>query len=898
MNFLLEHARNEVWCEPRQDFYHVFKPWRVSPRLGAIGRVVIEWYRINLPTPNKDRYHVYNIGKIADRLIGITLERGTWVSVADLMVNNESLLEVYLTNGTMVPKAMCFLSILKDYTVVLAVRIEPVDFGQYQYVDGYVDGASSLSYQINTRDLYIRFYHNMRFNTPDWVDVAGDPIQPIRHITRTIVNLADWTWFNASVSIIKTKFGNIGAGLFFRDGFVETLPTVYSASFLGKTLSYTYDDSIKSVQFHKLNGLKSFDSILDEGKAKYILMSSQDYGTIDYLDDVDFYIVKRDPVTNAYRGVILNRYMKDAVRMITHNTWSINCDYVLSLINDHGWSNALEQIEVLAVIRQGALIRGLVHQNNRIEELYKLPRAKRLAIMSGQIDSVPEWHASVLEDSDYAKLMGCNIDDITVPLVMGAYGYNSVSQIGEPILYSPVDDGTGRIVNTDKVHLLPNPQGTGDRAIFCYNEDRELIHRYGNDALDVVEILPTPEADGSKLVEIFHARISEDVDGTFFDQDVISEDLRYWGFRCYVCPIINGIPSEDWVDVTGGPYYAYSTASTPTVSWNWGLLNGANMFPAVRINGIIHVYDATMPASDADYDGVLKFTVGSTNPWFGDTAVRAKTLAPAVCNIFMDGRLLIRDLDYYMNWPEFTIVRRPEKPIEETKVTIRTYGCCDKVTMKPHQAREFGFVKGGSLSVNGRYDVRNDRNVHVNIAGRLYKPEELLFAEDGLGGIVTDGLPYVVEDYITPIEPYTGFDTVVERAKSFAIDDKVENYLSLQLSENDPGDHTVVFERWRVFSPFLNAIIHEMLFGNFFNDILLNVRYGNIEVENWISSYKGLLDYDPCVIGFDEQYVIVYPHLYLEPVEISTTQFTFLQYLIRNYLNSRVELSQSVNIGS
>lgn len=896
MTILTEHALANVWCEPNQDTYHTFKPHRTSSNLGASNRVQISWYRVNLPTLAPDRYHAYHIGQIDARAIGIDIEPGAWFSARELMIDHRALIDAYLTNGTIVPKDFVYVRVMEDYSVVVAILLKRVDYGKLRYTERLADQTQVVPYRIDTGDMFIRFYRNMRFSTPSWQGIGNDTINPIRVIQSSISTLSQYNQFISQVADIKNKFMGQGEGIFYRDGYVENLPAFYNAKYLAKTLCYVYDASIKSVQFHKLSGLRQFDSTLDKGKSKYIILSTSDYGTIDYLDDVDFYVCERSNAAD-YRGVFFNRYNADAIRMLTHNAWSLNVDYVNSLIVDHLFDPT--KVEIMAVIRQGAMIRGLVHQNERIEEMYRLPRNTILSILSGSVAAIPEWHASTLEASDYCKIMGVQYSDVTTDLVVGAYGYNAMTNAIEPVI-TPLGDLNGnRHIMVSDVFKLSDHHGDGARTIFCYDEKRELIGYYGNRDLSSVEIIPAEFADRTDMVEMFHATIDELGDGTIYDKDVTDGNLGFWGYRCYVCPMPNGSPNYKWKDVTGGPYYDYVVVNgVPSIKWKWALLDAAGFYPAVRMNGIIHAYQAKLPDAESNYDGIIQITIGGQSEQFGSIANRPMYLAPATCDIFMDGKLLIRGIDYHLKWPTAIIVRRPQNKINLTKIFVRTYGCCDSDTMLPYMEREGGFVKGGILSVDDEFDIRNDRNVMVNVAGHLYRKDEVRFAEEEVGISVTDGLPFTVGDYITPIEPYTGHDTVEQRMRSFEIDSRVQAYLTSQLKGSQPELPTVIFERWRVFSPLLNALVHEMLFGNAFNDNTLSIRYGNVEVDHWLSAYVHLLDFDPAYLGFDEDYIVVYPHLWNDPIDLSVTQYRFLQYVIRNYLFDRVELSQSINIRS
>ena len=904
MDFLRKYALQKIWCEPQQDYSHVFKPWRVSPQYGSNAVLSIGFYRVTLPmSSNSDqrRYHVYQIGKISDKLIGLNLPAGQWVNLSQLMIANKALIDVYLTNGTIIPKAMCNLRILDDGSVVLAVLVTQCDLGTKRYIlQDTTDSMASTVYLPTTGDLFIRFYRNGRFSSDYFPLTSADILQPVRQICTRITNLQNYTDFMAQLTLINTHFGGHGAGMLYSDGFVENIPLAYSARYTGKFLSYTYDDSVKSVQFHSLTELSVFASTLDPGKNKYLLLSMLDYGQIDYVDDVDFYLIHKN-ADGSYRGVILDRMQDDAVRNVTHNAWAINTAYVTSVMKYHDMFTNIENVQIMVSIRQGGFSRGTVTQANRIEDLYRLPRAQILQALTGANSSMPEWSAVVLENSAYSAVMRGTIRGITDDLAFQALGYNSTVAMAEPVIY-PLAQGDGSTaVPVSNALLVADSQGNGARAVFVYDQNRHLIDYYTNNALTANELIPSGNDQlNASMVEIFHGVIDEEGDGVVYGQDVADARLAYWGYRAYVCPIIDGVPTEDWDDVTGmNVYYTVSVVNgVPTLVWNQSLLTAEGMYQAVKMNGTIHVYKPPRADTEADYDGILDFTISAQANWMGTPQLRQQSIPPAMIDIIMDGRSLISGLDFYMEYPKVIICRRPLGLITQTEVIVRTWGCPDPATMKPYVNREYGFVKDGILSANGTWDVRNDRSVRVNIGGSVFSRNEVSFNEDENGNNVTDGLPYSVQDYVTPIEPYVqGRDTVVERGLSYALDARVSAYLSQRLTAPVPTDDTVVWERWRVFSPFLNAVIYQMLNGTMFSDTYIDFKYTNLDVAAWVAPFLYLLPFDPAVQGFDPNYVVVYPHQYQQPVEVTSLQFGLLNYLIRNYLNGNIVLSQSVNIG-
>lgn len=898
---IVNHAMQTVWCEPNQDRYHVFKPWRVSPTVGARGSVRIRHFTVNLPivgtTNVQPLWHVFHVGKVHQRTLGLgECVSSKWYRLTEAMELNKALIDPYLTNGAIVPKEFCHLRWMEDDSLVMIIQANTVDLGRLIQL-GSPEAAlyNGAPYSPASEDLYIRFYRNGLFSNLVWPNIAGNQSLPVRVTSQTIFNIANFSQFSSSVNNIVIASNGVGRGLFFKDGFIETMPNVYSSLYLGAHLTYVFDDSIRFIEYHNLSQLGTFLSARDAGKQKYLLLSASEYGSINYLDDVDFYVVRRD-AQNKIKGVILNRFMPDAVRQVTHNAWAINTNYVDALCNQHDFLTNRASVQLMVVIRQGGSEeRGLPQQLNRIEDLYRLPRAFRLQAMLGINATVPEWRAEALENSAYIRLMGSAFKDLNDELVADAYGYHVLTQAFDPVIYLPDADGIDQVFDVGHALRVSKPAGSGQRAVFLYDENRQLVDVYQNQLTSQVEVIPNGSPTTS-VAEAFHAKLSELDNGVIYDSDVDDPDLLHWGFRCYLCIKVGGIPDESWQDVTGNELYYSLTGHV--ITWNWALLNANNFFPAVRICNTVHFYTVPAPSLVELYTGNMEFEVSAQAEWLGSTVIRRQSIPPAVVDVFLNGRPLIRDLDYVMNWPRVIISRRSTVDPTQTIIQVRSYGACDPVTLLPYPARERGFVKGGVLSVDGHFQVRDDRSCRVVVGGMLFARGEVEYAEDEeITNLITDGVPYAITDYLTQVEPYIDRDTVQMRSAAFDVDTRVSNYLTPRITTFLPELPVVVGDRYRLFSVFLNAIIHEMRFGTLFADEILDIRYGNLEVDAWIAPFTYLFEYDIAYLGFDPEYVIVYPHQFSDPVEVSSIQFSLLRYLIRNYLGGRVELSQSVNIG-
>lgn len=904
MKTLLNYAMKKVWCEPIQDRQYTFKPHRATGYIGSKDMVVVGRHRIGLPvgvgSSPDSRYHLYHIGAIDRSSVGLDgMSKDVWVNVPFIMEQNDAIVTIYLDNGALVPLNLCYLKVLADGALVLAVETLPIDYGTYSMSIGSIQENYLAKTRLSDSELFIRFYKNSYLGSSEFLGESEQySSEPVRTLSKKIDVANDYFVFNSQLIQLKRQF-NDKSFVFFADGFVMKQPLAYQpALYLGKTLSVTFDGTVDRIEYHKLSGLPSFRSKLDEGKNKYLVLSLSDGAEyIEYCDDVDFYLINGRS-QEQFKGTILNRYAKNIVRQVTHNAWAVDSDQIESLIHRHDFFSNRGSLHLMVVIRKASIKRGIPHQFNEVNELYKLPRALRLEAMTGVNSTLLQWRADELENSDYCKLMGAADKQILLPLVADALGYNVVTMQAEPVIHKAVDPNTGLAPILSDLYRNPIPTGGTAKTVFVYDNDRLLKGRYFNNTPTVNELLPAQYSTDAYLTEIFHATLSETTDGSIYGQNVNDLLGKYWGYRAYVCPLVSGAPNGKWQDVTGLNNYYQETGNG--IVWNWTLLNSSGLYPAYRRNGHVLCYDISPPITLTGYSGKMEFTIASTNSWVGTNTLNGRSSIPAgTVDVFMNGLKLIDGLDYHLDWPKIVICKRPLGLPTQTVITIRTYGTCDPVTIAPYQKLDFGFVKGGVLSVNQRYDIRASRSISVNIAGMTYLPDEVSFAENELLFGVTDGLPYESVSYLTPVEPYLDDRTTASfLAKSLAVDRAVTDYMTPRLDMFDPELPIVNWDRYRLFSPFLNFVIHAMVHQGSFADATLQGRYGNTEIETWISSFKYLLAFDPCTKPLDKDYVVVYPHQYNAPVTVTAKQYSFLDYLVRNYLNGNTMLSQSVNIGA
>lgn len=844
--------------------------------------------------------------------------KNTWRPLSGICMINNLYIELFLDSGLQFPRTNSYIRYTHDNNVLLAVKI----------IQGYGDVVGE-----NVLDddyLYVRFYSNAYFGSQRWQAAFQErfdsfnslPVlqrdvrqqewlrsKPITIYGTHATDQNNYTGWRQQALAIESLFGNVGRGTWYENGFVINKPGGWTNDRLGKFYEFVWDASIKEKYHVNITDLPSFISTLDGSEEKFLIVRDATYTTIDFYDDVDVFLARNLTDTN-YKGVLVHRIAEDTVRMVTHNAYSVNEGHLDSHVVQNPFMNALADCRLILNVRHSGFERGLVHQHNRIEELYKLPYSNIVGGMVGVNATIPEWTAAELEASAYNEIVRSYSEDITNEMIEDAYGYNALTRLfADPFQFPLIQEITRYAPIPHALNIRHPVSNLAHRTIFSYDVDGAFM-KYQNNSGDYDQVPVTAiGAVQPALFEILHTHCTNS-DGTrfpnynsgtnsFTETVVATHDLKYHGFRCYVCPIVAGVPNEQWYDVTDNinNYYTYSEpGGMPTLTWNSALLSVASLYPCVKIGNQILLYD--VPLNDVIYPGIIRFSVNAYVRWLGVNITRVQSVPPGVIDIFMDDECLTEGIDYYVDWPQIVVVRKPKRtPAEGLKVLARCYGFCNPDTMQHYPPREIGFVKGGLLSVDDEYDVRNDRNIRIIVAGKVKHRSQVRFAEDATGPLTTDGRPFSITDVIVPVEHFTSKTTYEYRQASLELDDTVQNYLNIHLEEETPVFPAVINQKWDVVSPFASALIHALLEG-YLDNGELDTNYNNLDVAGWVAPYTYLLPFDPCQVGVNEDYVLIRPHQYDTTITLTYPQYRFIEYLNVHYLNTKLDLTPFITVGS
>lgn len=893
-NPLVTHAKHTIWCATNQDFQHHINLPRITPKGGVLGSYPVLWDKLAVPDNGNKRtyFHYYQIGNLPGRTFDIDAGENKWTNYLDLNISDNLLIDVFMVSGAIIPRDHIWVTQLYNGNIILAIQINhTMDYGTCN--KQYFNGVSYRErFTLDNDNLIIRFYSNAYFEDIEYIKNAVSPKHPIRHVYKKITNQNDYSEFMRQVQLIENEFGESGEGVFFEDGFIRNRPLGYSDSYKGKYLGLMWDESFYKSLWYDLKYLPAFISNKHRGVRKYLIVTSSEYSHIDYHDDIDIYIVNK----KTGKGVYYNRNTAFGISMITHNAYSINAGIVERYIELHDFLGSIDECQLRVMIRKGGRNAGMFNQKNRIEEMYRLDSEGILNALINTQSLVPEWSARSLEGSAYVQLMSARSQDVNTNMVVDAYGYNGiVSHFFDPLV---------PYVNQELVLPLPllkpdNKTQTGIRTMFCYDKNGLFIDYFSNESLSHSVRLPSA-IKGVTQAECFNMLpVTETGGGTWVNVDVEADEIEQYGFRCYVSSgDVSGI-SGDWDDVTDTDFYTYTPGTKDSVAkieWNWRLLTETDMYPAVKSGKYMHVYKWNKRASDV-YDGCIEIVCKGYQDWGGVITRRELSVPAGNVDVFANGLSLVEDIDYFMNWPTLVIVNKEINAAESINVVVRSYGFGDPRTNHPFKDKDVGFIKNGMLSINDVYDIRDSKSIRLVVENKLVDINEFNYGEYIKGDYYTDGKPYGISDYVLPIENFIpSADTWSLYKETLEIDARVSDYLTPRLPEIEALNPIVNITRWPVISPVVSSILYAFLRGYDFDNIVPD-NYTSEHIEQWLKPYKWLLEYDPAYNKVDENYFRIEPHANSTIIIISQKQYEFLEWIIKTYLNNRVDLSVNVRIG-
>lgn len=858
-DYLVNHAIKNVWCAPNQDSQSIIQPAKISALGGTLNRINFQGRIITLPVQG-ERMFVFAIGQIFSSRLGIQNQYSGWTTLDTICGDENLIVDLYTESGIQLPRFRAWYHVTRDRTTMLALQ-----------------ATSTIPVDLDTDTLYVRFYRNAYYGTPQAAALPSTPyIQVVGGIPATP------TAITALMTQYTTFASQQGAVYAFVNGMRTQGIDLFTVN-VNDCVEMVYDASIyKIVDFPVVN-LQFFTSTLDT-KAKYLLhYAGLGDSMIDYEDDIDMFLISTPNSNGQFSGVYFNKNATagDTLRNVTHKDYSVPTTYVQALASEANLGNT-EDLVIRLQIRHSGMNRPLVYDNNRIQELYKMEDADVLGAMIGLNATVPNWQAAVLEAAAYPEIMSeAQPGDIINAMVYSAYGYNAITKI---IADTPnIAYAGSSVMLVDVPYLLQN-----DSTIYEFDSNGLLLgwynFTYGSKY--------TCANSNCALVEIIVGQGTQFLDETY---GITSQTLdAVEDYRMYSCPYLNGEPDfTQWQDVTNSSQFAIVNG---ILTW---LTDPTANYTLVRGNAKFLAYDLNLNVSD----GLLEFTLQSIMSIDYLTNLYSMNIPMGELDIWLNGHALVEKVDYIFNFPTVYIINKAylQNPTTQAQqVSIRYTGFCQS-DMARETVRDYGFVMYDRLSNNSVFDLRDDQVLQITVGGGMMDRSQLRFAETDAGIVAPmaiDGQPYEIRPMVTPLRGMvTGVDTYTAWSASQVINTAVSAYLTEKLPEVDPSSTGSIEAKWRVFSPMCCKILYDMLAG-----VLIppTGAYSDTTVKATCASYEYLLAFDPTqtVNLPDTDFVAIDPHNLMTVVNVSPEQYAFLSRVASYYCNGLINLSPFLNITS
>lgn len=863
-NYLLDHALKNIWCTPNQDNQCIFNIFRLSPKSGIKNRIKIMDDWVTPPEINKT-YHVFQVGQLNPKLVGLInkgfpWEVSEWKSMSSVINETPVFISIYNDTGVELPRFKAFYKFTANRNFIIALE-EDNNF------------RNKMSY--GDEPIFIRFYTNAFFQTY----TADQGNNYLRHEGKTVTTTEEIVSLQNIYNSVKLLPGFV---FIYKNGFQISNFDLVNVQ-IGDTVEIIYDSSVKKVVSFNIGDLETFNSVKDS-KYKYLLRYSDNLPQIiDYHDDIDIHIVA-ELSSNVHRGYYYHKNSVDGHRMITHRDYSLPVDYVLNTanklktdLNDN--SLDINNFKVKLKIRQSGYNRPLVFDNNRIFELYKLNEELRTPAMVGLNATLSEWKAENLENSGYCELMSANYLDVNSELMERAFGYNAISKLlGDTPVRTYLDNG---------LQVAELPYGHHyNSTIYEYDTNGLLLGKYVHAAGTNYECVNSD----TRMIESISGIGTISPNVVFGNNNIPLSSVH--NYRVYSCPVVGGVPTnEDWEDITGTTLYS---VVDNTLVWNSG---NPLRYLMVRFDDKFLAFDISLNC----IAGTLYFTLFEMENRGSGFVEYTLPVPLGELDIFLNGKSLIRGLDYVVQFPKIYIINKKylNQPSGSSvqNIHVRFTGFC-KSDLTMDDIEDYGFIEHGILSNNNRFDIRDDKVLRITVDGKLKHRDSVIFSElhQGISIVNTlNGLPYQVKDIVVPTGQLTYSDTYTLRNASMDLDSRVSAYLSVFLPQPERNAISAIAERYPVISPFISHIVNDLQSGQFNSEDLSQDMTDN-EVLTICSTYEFLLDFDPIRLDpkLNSNYVIIHPHNLNNTINLTKVQYQFLTKVVRLYCDGQLDISPFV----
>ena len=892
-DYLLRYAIDNIWCNPRQDKQYSYKLRRLTPFDGVRNSYVIEKERYTLPKVDLvDVWHIYQIGRIIPNLIGFPSVKNKWMPLTYLLEQHLVDCEVYVTNGVQFSRNETFVLITENRNLLVAIKHNTL--------------FPRLDLPAEDPDVYLHMYSNGYFRS-----TRSNGNRYVKVLARRALTLEDIRQFQILSTDTAAALGYVGK--YFVNGRMVSGISVSTAE-VGDHLEFIIDSSVKRILYLKVSELKGFVSTLDN-VGKYILHYPGKTETIDYIDDLDIYLIKpRANNPSIYSGVLYHQNKGTWARQLTHKDYSIPVDSVQAFVAEHPedprytgpgskwpsdlWNNVSE-LTVKVIVRHGGYERPLVADVGRIQELYKLSSDNILRAMTGA-DSVAEcWLAENLEKTHYVGFMG--LTDIKVfPEGFGLDNqpYPNKEYVREYAAQALGYHSAAKLLSNSPLKVIPDAVGINhvtltfnhwdDSTMFEYNLDGELLGHYHHLFGEVYY----PKNSDCYMVEPVVGKGSNTISGFYGKRTV--DIPKGHGYRLYAASLSTGADKGIWKDITDGDLSTFGyldETDFENVKWVW-THNVTHWDVYIRTDAKFYLKEMSFTKTS----GMIRFALDAFEDVEGEIVNKTLDIPFGQIDVFLNNKPIIEGVDY-ISGDLRTVVNNLEYLVDGTNtLLIRGSGFCDS-DLNRFKAVDEGFIEYGVMSSNRRHDLHHNKVQRIVADGKLLHPEDVIFDEelsDFVMPNVRNGAPYQITT------PQTTFreifiDDLDAKLKDDAIDKQVSDYLTFYLPKRERSTVDSINRKYMVFSAGSNLMLHLIMSKRLIPPVV-NGRLDEDKIKEMVKPYEWIKELDVANTEYNKNHMYVYPHWFPESVGLEWFEYKMYRYILKLFLRTEIDTASFVYI--
>lgn len=880
---LKEHFLKYFWPFPNENNNRIIRPQRVYKPEGVINHFKMQGSYYKLPLPNR-YFHVYQIGDTSPTVLNLKnlhwTDRTDWIRLDTFSVKEGLSIIVYTDKGIRIPLSNVYYTVTLEGNLTFSYLIDSkIDYNPIEDL---------LDIKVYRYDTYYEDRRNYRKGNVDIFTVkysrTNDIIEMDKFINKYIDKSGKIIAYVNGIMVDKTSLRYVKNG--------DVVELVYE------------EDLFQSIEI-LLNQTPSFKSERD-GIRKYIFTHNQSnpQNKYEYFDDTEFFLkVTLPDERQSYYGFYLNKNHKSQITQLGGADYAISTELVDKLIqhNDLLKSDG-GRLSLIAFYRKQKRDKRYPYNHNRTHVLNKLSFTDRVSNLIGSGSYYPLWRAGNQDNGVLNTCILYHVSDLTTEQLEGVYGYNAMSYyMGYPTIMRK--DFKSTQVNGSTHYTVDIPPAYRMRCtIFEYNAEGHLLNFRLSSFRDVYSI-NHKDCHYVEFVSGHGSVNTTDVVGVL--EAPIGDFNEY---RVYAIEKNNVEDNSLWVDVTGEKDLH---GVVEKGGKKYVVVEGNKRYPTTQYMFYIR-NDSDFMCITADVkpiEGNYKYTFNSSIT-LEDKRVRSILKIPyGTLDVFLNGKCLIEGVDYFVNFPglylcnkehlDYTrngtqrlVIRYMNFPVTETTAN-------GPILKGISDNRQVGYVRNGMLSLNGTYNLMDDKCLMFKVNGKFVDKSELGFSEDNtqikVGSDRMEGKPYEIHEMIVPKRDLYTKDTYQYRQDAIEWDKQLSTYIGKYHKDKPVEKEIKIINLYTLFSPVLSRILDDMVEGHF-TENSLNVSDLVKYVE---SQYGNLFKFDPYIRmgSIHLQNCDIHPTWKRGVVTLPFKRYSQLEKICKTYFKDKVDLSTFVNVG-